>query len=319
MRVVTLEEHFVVPSLIQKFGIAAGHDKSLKPEIREALGDLDGMRLRAMDEGGINIQVLSAAAPGADLLDGRAGIELAASTNDTLAEVVRSQPQRYAGFAHLPMRSPEAAADELERAVTQLEFRGALINGTTQDLFLDDDRFSPILACAEKLDVPLYIHPALPPEAVRKTYYDRLPDNRGLMLSMAAFGWHVEVGVHVLRMVLAGTFERHPRLKIVIGHMGETLPFMLDRCQEVFAQQARPVSVKETILEHVWITTSGFFTIAPFISALLTFGADRILFSVDYPFSPTRRGGEFLRSLPVSEEDRLKIACGNADRLLRLT
>jgi uncharacterized protein len=318
MRVITLEEHFVVPSLIQRFGIAAGHEGSLKTEIREALGDLDGPRLHAMDEGGIDVQVLSAAAPGADALDGRAGVEFAVATNDTLAEAVRRHPRRYAGFAHLPMRSPEAAADELERAVSDLGFRGALINGTTQDLFLDDERFAPILARAERLDVPIYIHPALPPDSVRSTYYDRLPDNRGLLLSMAGFGWHVEVGIHVLRMVLAGTFERHPRLKVVIGHLGETLPFMLDRCQQVFEQQPRPVAVKQTLLRHVWITTSGFFTLAPFLAALLTFGADRILFSVDYPFSPARRGGEFLRSLPVSEPDRVKIAGGNAERLLRL-
>jgi uncharacterized protein len=318
MRVIALEEHFIVPSLIQKFGLADWHAKGLKAEIREALGDLDGPRLQAMRDGGIDVQVLSAAAPGADALDLRAGLELATATNDTLAEAVGRHPMRYAGFAHLPMRSPEAAADELERAVSDLGFRGALINGTTQDLFLDDERFAPILSRAERLDVPIYIHPARPPESVRAAYYDRLPDNRGLLLSMAGFGWHVEVGIHVLRMVLAGTFERHPRLKVLIGHMGETLPFMLDRSEQVFSEQPHPVAVKQTLLEHVWITTSGFFSLPPFMAALLTFGADRILFSVDYPFSPTRRGGEFLRSLPVSEHDRSKIAGGNAERLLRL-
>jgi predicted TIM-barrel fold metal-dependent hydrolase len=318
MRVVTLEEHFVVPALIQKSGIAAGYEHSLKPEIRAALGDLGEKRLRAMDEGEITVQVLSAASPGADLIDGQAGIDFARGTNDALADAVRQHPQRYAGFAHLPMRSPEAAADELERAVSHLGFRGALINGTTQGFFLDDERFAPILARAEQLDVPIYIHPALPPAPVQEAYYGRLPENRGLLLSMAGFGWHIEVGIHVLRMVLAGTFERYPRLKVVIGHMGEALPFMLDRSEQVFQQQANPVAIKETILKHVWLTTSGFFTLPPFINALLTFGADRILFSIDYPFSPNPQGLDFLMSLPVSEHDRAKIAHGNADQLFRL-
>jgi len=318
MRVVTLEEHFVVPSLIQKSGIGAGFANSLDPQIRSALGDLGEKRLGAMDDADITVQVLSAAAPGADLLDGPAGVEFASSTNDALAEAVRQHPLRFAGFAHLPMRSPEAAADELERAVSRLGFRGALINGTTQGLFLDDERFAPILAQTEKLDVPIYIHPALPPESVRKAYYDRLPGNRGFLLSMAGFGWHVEVGLHVLRMVLAGTFERHPGLKVVIGHMGETLPFMLDRAEQVFQGQARPVALKETILKHVWLTTSGFFTLPPFLNALLTFGAERILFSVDYPFSAPREGRDFLKALPLSESDREKIAHRSADQLLRL-
>jgi uncharacterized protein len=133
---------------------------------------------------------------------------------------------------------------------------------------------------------------------------------------MAGFGWHVEVGLHVLRMVLAGTFERHPRLKVVIGHMGETLPFMLDRADQVFHGQA---TIKQTILKHVWLTTSGFFTLAPFLNALLTFGADRILFSVDYPFSDPRDGRNFLDGLPLSETEREKIAHSNADQLLRLS
>jgi predicted TIM-barrel fold metal-dependent hydrolase len=319
MRVVTLEEHFVVPSVIQKSGLGGGPANGFPQEIRQALADLGEKRLRAMDDGEVTVQVLSAISPGADLLDGQAGVDFARGTNDALAEAVRQHAQRFAGFAHLPMRSPLEAADELERAVSRLGFRGALINGTTQGLFLDDERFAPILARAEQLDVPVYIHPALPPEAVRKAYYDGLPENRGFLLSMAGFGWHVEVGVHVLRMVLAGTFERHPRLKVVIGHMGETLPFMLDRAEQVFGDQPKPVAVKETILKHIWLTTSGFFTLPPFLNALLTFGADRILFSVDYPFSSIPKGRDFLKALPVSEHDRAKIAHVNADQLLRLT
>lgn len=317
MRIVTLEEHFLVPELIQKSGIASGHEGSIKPSIKEALADLDEQRLRAMDEGEVSLQVLSAASPGADLLDGSSGIEFARATNDALATAAKRHPKRYAGFAHLPMRTPGAAADEIERCVSELGFVGAMVNGTTEGLFLDDERFAPVLSRAEKLDVPVYIHPALPPEPVRKAYYDRLPGNRGLLLSMAGYGWHIEIAVHLMRMVLAGTFERFPRLKIIIGHMGETIPFMLERSEQVFRSQGN-IPVKETIQKHVWLTTSGFFSLPPFLNAFQTFGADRIMYSVDYPFSPNTVGLKFLNSLPVSEEDRRKIAHANADRLLRL-
>ena len=318
MRVVTLEEHFNVPSLLARLNLDKNHLSGIDPDIRESLGEIGERRLKSMDESEISIQVLSAAAPGADSLDGAAGVEFARETNQTLHTAVQKHPGRFAGFAHLPMRDPLAAATELERAVVQLGFRGALINGTTQGLFLDDPKYAPLLSKAEELDVPLYLHPALPPESVRQAYYDNLPHNFGLMLSMAGFGWHIEVGIHVLRLVLSGTFQRHPKLKIIIGHMGETLPFMLERANDVFNKQKIPISVKETILKHVWITTSGFFTLPPFLNALQVFGADRILFSVDYPFAPNKCGYEFLKNLPVSPDDLRKIAHQNADSLLRL-
>ena len=318
MRVVTLEEHFVIPSLIESHSLSNQHHEQLPAKIRERLADLDDARLEAMDKGHVSVQVLSAAAPGADQLTGEEGIQFARRTNDTLHAAVKRHPNRLAGFAHLPMQTPAAAADELTRAVTDLEFHGALINGTTSGLFLDDPSFAPLLARAEALDVPLYLHPAMPPEAVRKAYYSGLPGNLGSMLSMAGFGWHSEVAIHILRLVLSGTFDRHPRLKIIIGHMGEMLPFMLERSEQVFSSQKEPIGVKEAILKHVWITTSGFFTIPPFLNALQTFGADRILFSVDYPFSDTEKGWEYLRSLPVSPTDLRKIAASNADQLLRL-
>ena len=318
MRIVTLEEHFIVPNLLQKSGLNAPHGAMMKPEIREGLQDLGEIRVRAMDEGHVTVQVLSAAAPGADLLKGQAGINFARETNEALSRAVRAHTGRFAGFAHLPMQEPEAAADELKRAVSELGFHGALINGMTNGLFLDHASFAPILHMAEELDVPLYLHPALPPEPVRKAYYDDLPDHLGLMLSMAGFGWHIEVAIHVLRLVLSGTFKRHPRLKIIIGHMGETLPFMLERAEQVFQGQKNPVAVKEAILKHVWITTSGFFTTPPFLNALQTFGADRILYSVDYPFASPLVGWNFLKTLPVSPHDLKKIAHENADRLLRL-
>ena len=274
-----------------------------------------------MDASGITVQVLSVAGPGADLVPGEAGVRLARAYNDALAEAVARHPTRYRGFAHLPMLTPEAAAVELERTVKQLGFHGVLVNGPTDGLFLDDPRFDPILERAAALDLPIYIHPGIPAEAVRNAYYDGLPGNFSFTMALSAWGWHAETAIHTLRLVLSGALDRHPRLKIVIGHMGEALPFMLDRIDETTSATAKSVlkrSVRQTILDQVWITTSGFFTMAPFMAALLTFGTDRIMFSVDYPFASNARARAFLDALPVSPADREKIAHGNADQLMRL-
>jgi len=278
------------------------------------------VRLRAMDEAGITVQVLSTSGPGADLVDGAEGVTIARGMNDALAEAITRHPDRFAGFAHLPMREPEAAAKELARTVQTYGFHGALTNGTTEDRFLDDPRFEPVLAAAESLDVPIYIHPHLAPEAVRQVYYGNLPSNTGNVLEAAGWGWHSETAIHVLRLVVSGTLDRHPKLKLIIGHMGEGLPVMLARCDQVFeasiAHLARPIS--RTILDQVWITTSGIFSEPPFLAALLTFGIDRILFSVDYPYAPNARGQAFLKSLSLSPTDLAKLAHGNADGLLGL-
>jgi predicted TIM-barrel fold metal-dependent hydrolase len=171
------------------------------------------------------------------------------------------------------------------------------------------------------LDVPIYIHPGIPSEKVREAHFDRLPGNFSFALAVSSWGWHMETAVHVLRLILSGALDRHPRLQIVIGHLGEAIPFMLDRIDETTAAEAKRLlgrSVRQSLLDQVWITTSGFFTMVPFVAALMTFGADRIMFSVDYPFASNARARAFLDALPVSPADREKIAHGNADRLLRL-
>ena len=220
------------------------------------------------------------------------------------------------------MSDPEAAADELERAVAELGFKGAMVNGTAAGLFLDDPQFEPILARAERLGAPLYLHPGLPPEPVRRAYYHGLPGEAGLLLSGPGFGWHAETAVHVLRLVLAGALARHPRLRLIVGHMGEGLPTMMGRIDDTFdgfAAQHLGRSVSQTLLEQLWITTSGFFTLPPFLATLLAFGAERILFSVDYPFSANATATSFLETLPVSPGDKAKIAHANADALLGLS
>jgi uncharacterized protein len=329
MRIVALEEHFTVPKIVSGIDPEAvrrrgfpGPDFAWAQTIkRDELGDLGDTRLADMDASGITVQVLSVAGPGADLVPGKAGIAVARAYNDALAEAVARCPDRYRGFAHLPLLAPEAAADELERTVKDLGFHGVLVNGPTDGRFLDDPMFEPVLARAAALDVPIYIHPGIPPESVRNAYYDGLPGNFSFTLALSAWGWHGETAIHTLRLVLSGALDRHPGLKIVIGHMGEALPFMLDRIDETTSLGAKSLlrrSVRQTLLDQVWITTSGFFTVAPFMAALMTFGADRIMFSVDYPFASNARARAFLDALPVSIADREKIAHGNADRLLRL-
>ena len=274
-----------------------------------------------MDASGITVQVLSVAGPGADLVPGQPGIDLARAYNDALAEACARYPTRYRGFAHLPLLSPDAAADELQRTVKHLGFHGVLVNGATDGSFLDDPRFGPVLARAEELDVPIYLHPGIPTEPVRNAYYDGLPGNFSFTMALSAWGWHADTAIHTLRLVLSGALDRYPGLKLVIGHMGEALPFMLDRIDETTTATAKTHlrrSVRQTILDQVWLTTSGFFTTVPFIAALMSFGVDRIMFSVDYPFASNVRARAFLDTLPVSPADRAKIAHGNADRLLRL-
>jgi len=325
-RIVALEEHVAFPNLVRDIDPALIARRGFPPGgpggpgKNEQLADITAQRLPAMDAAGITTQVLSVAGPGADLLPPDRGPEFARRYNDAIAEAVRAHPGRFAGFAHLPLTAPEAAAKELASAVHDLGFRGALINGHTDGLFLDDPSFEPLLACAEELGVPLYVHPGIPPEAVRRAYYDGLEDQVSYLFATAGWGWHAETAVHIMRMVLRGTLDRHPRLRLIIGHLGEGLPAMMTRFDTTLGKVAKNLSrpISETILDHVAITTSGFFSAAPFLAALLTFGADRILFSVDYPFSENGDARTFLDALPVTPSDKQKIAHGNADRLLGL-
>jgi uncharacterized protein len=328
MRVVALEEHFTVPALVRRIDPAAISRRGFGPRKAptqgpnplELLPEIGEQRLKVMNEAGITVQVLSNSGPGADLVPGTDGAAIAREMNDHLAAAIARHPDRFAGFAALPMQSPDACAVELLRAVKDLRFVGALINGTTEGRFLDHPSYDGLLAAAVELDVPIYIHPNLPPEPVRQAYYSDLPPGAGRVLQSAAWGWHSETAIHVLRMVLAGTLDRHPRLKLVIGHMGEMLPVMLARIDEVSAHDIehlkRPIS--RTILDQVWLTTSGIFSEPPFLAALLTFGIDRIMFSVDYPYAPNAKGREFLEGISLAPADMAKLTHGNADALLKL-
>jgi predicted TIM-barrel fold metal-dependent hydrolase len=328
MRVIALEEHFTVPAIagridrdiVARRGFRPRRTAPDRPNPMELAPEIGERRLASMDETGITMQVLSNTGPGPDLVPGADGVAMARAMNDHLAEAVARHPDRFAGFAVLPMCSPDDAERELERSVRDLGFLGALINGTTDGKFLDDPSYDGLLAAAETLDVPIYIHPHLAPEAVRDAYFGGLEPGAGRVLEAAGWGWHQETALHVLRLVLAGTLDRHRRLKLIIGHMGEMLPMMMARADEVFALDIdhlqRPIS--QQILDQVWITTSGIFTEPPFLAALLTFGIDRIMFSVDYPYAPNEKGRAFLDRIALSPADMAKLTHGNAEALLKL-
>jgi hypothetical protein len=328
MRIVALEEHFTVPHLVRQIDPEAIRRRGFRPRTAPKHGpnpldlapEIGERRLAYMDEAGITVQVLSNTGPGPDLVAGPAGAGMAREMNDHLAAAIARHPDRFKGFAVLPMQSPEACAAELERCVKSLGFVGVNINGTTEGRFLDDAAYEPILAKAVELDVPVYIHPHLAPEAVRQAYFSGLEAGAARVLEAAGWGWHSETAIHVLRLVLSGTLDRLPKLKLVIGHMGEMLPVMLARIDDVFALDIahleRPIG--QQLTEQVWLTTSGVFTEPPFLAALMTFGIDRIMFSVDYPYASNAKGRAFLDRLSLSPADMAKLTHANADRLLKL-
>jgi hypothetical protein len=326
MRIVTLEEHLTFPELTRQIPEALmprnSFDRSpMMEKIAPRLADITGARLQSMDKNGISVQVLSVAGPGADLLNAKDGPAFASHYNDAIAAKISAHRDRFAAFTHLPMTAPEAAADELERTVKLYAFKGALINGLTKGKFLDDKSFDPILTMAEKLDVPIYLHPGLPPKAVFDAYYSGLPKQSGMLLSISGWGWHSETAIHVLRLIISGTFDRFPKLKLIIGHMGEMLPMMMVRCDSQFIPGLMGINqrtVIETLREQVFITTSGIFTNPPLMTTIDTFGIDRIMFSVDYPFGTNEQGKDFLKAIPLGSEQVEKIAHVNADALLKL-
>jgi predicted TIM-barrel fold metal-dependent hydrolase len=322
MSTITLEEHFVTESFLR--ATEAGGERSPRQfaELQTQLLDLGAGRIADMDKSEIDFQVLSLATMGFDALDVDAATSLARDINDELAEAVRAHPTRFGGFATLAMKDPVTAAAELERCVTRLGFHGALLNGTTGGLFLDDPRFLPVFEAAVHLKVPIYLHPAPPPQPVREAYYSGLPGELGFLLSIAGWGWHAETGLHTLRLIVSGLFDRLPALQLIIGHMGEGLPYALARSSGVLTHAAPHLrqSVADYFHSNIHCTTSGYFTLPPLRCALEVVDIDRLLFSIDYPYSPNTRGRAFLDTLPeiLGAEDIAKLTHRNAEQLLGL-
>ncbi|WP_214069923.1 amidohydrolase family protein [Mucilaginibacter sp. dw_454] len=326
MRIITLEEHISFPEMTAKITDSAkgsfGQSEVMK-KLTPKLADVTGERLKSMDDNGISVQVLSVDSSGANLVAAEDAPAFATQYNNLIAEKIKGYEDRFAAFALLPMTAPATAADELERTVKDYNFRGAMIRGLTEDQFLDHPIFAPIFERAEKLDVPIYLHPGLPPKSVADIYYSGLPNYSGMSEALACYGWgwHQETALHVLRLLFAGVFDQYPKLNLVIGHMGEMLPMMMARSERAFKPGnggANQRTLTDTFHQQLHITTSGFFTQPPLKIALDTFGIDNIMFSVDYPFSTNEMGIEFLNAIDLPEDQIAKLAHGNADKLLKL-
>ncbi len=325
MKSITLEEHFVTSDFLKATG-AFGEDVPERMRaLRGQLLDIGDGRIAAMDQGNISLQVLSLAAMSIDVLAPADQTAVFHDVNDELAAAVRARPDRFAAFATPALKQPAAAVKELERCILDLGFKGLYVNGTTDGKFLDAPEFFPILEAAAALNVPLYLHPAPPSPTVQKAYYSDLPGDTGMLLSIAGWGWHAELGLHLLRLIVAGVFDRLPNLQVIIGHIGEFIPYALARSNGVLSAAAPHLkrSVTETILAQVHVTTSGYFTRPPFDCAREVLGLNHLMYSVDYPFSPNTRGRDFLATLQSSQPalttaELEAFTHGNAERLLRL-
>jgi predicted TIM-barrel fold metal-dependent hydrolase len=328
IRTIALEEAFLHPKLFDLYPLEL---QQRYGPVKDKLLDVGPERIKRMDAAGIDLQVLSHAAPGIEMLpDTATAIQLSKEINNWLGDLVQKYPTRFAGFAALPTQSPKDAADELERTVKQFGFKGALINGHTNGRYLDHESFYVLLHKAEALDVPIYIHPIDPPKEISEMYY------RNSATLITGWGFSVDTATHLLRMIQSGVFDRHPKLRIVIGHMGELIPFCYPRLSLALSMGEWLLSVQESkatgsssinrmeksfdyyMKENVYVTTSGVFDQPVFECALAYLGIDNLLFSVDDPFRDNFEAVDFLNTTHLTREDREKLAHGNAERLLKL-
>jgi predicted TIM-barrel fold metal-dependent hydrolase len=325
MRIIAIEEHFSAPQYREKVSAnearsyyMTSRSEKLGHDIGRELDDLGASRVRHMDANGIDVQVLSFNAPVAHGFTPDEAIAMTRDLNGRIAGAMKEHPKRFAGFAALPMNAPDAAADELERCVRNHGFVGAMVHGHTEGRFLDDRKFWPIFERAEKLGVPVFLHPALPPAAVMKAYYEGYED----VIARPGWGFAVDTSVHFLRILFAGVFDAYPKLQLIMGHLGEGLPFAMHRLNEhthlVAKKRGLAKSPLEYIRDHLHVATSGNWYEPAFLCTLLALGADRILWAIDWPYEANRDGMAFLNNLSVSDADREKIAHGNAERLLGL-
>ena len=318
-----LEEHFAIPDTLedsQPF-VPASH----WPELKSRILDFQDRRLREMDANGMAMMLLSLNAPAVQAIpDTAKAFDIARRSNDVLAAEVAKRPDRFQGLAALPLQDPEIAARELERCVVDLGFRGALVNGfsvaedPTLPLYLDLPQYRPFWATVERLDVPFYLHPRNPlPQDAR--IYDGHP---WLLGPTWAFGQ--ETAVHALRLMCSGLFDAHPRLAIVLGHMGEGLPFNMWRCDNRNKWLGMPPKypakrlLRDYFNENFWITISGNFSTPALMASILELGADRILFSTDWPFENVDHAAQWFDTAPISDADRRKIGRDNAMKLFKL-
>jgi 2,3-dihydroxybenzoate decarboxylase len=318
MKKIALEEHFITADFLeytQKSDFVAMNPENAK-DFQVRLLDFDNLRIKAMDQAGIDISVLSLTDPGVQgEFETDRAIQLAHKTNAFLAEKISKKPQRYRGFATLALQDPAAAVQELELCIREYQFLGALINGQTQGHYLDEEQFYPFWKKVEQLNVPIYLHPGSP-RTMPQNYKDHQE------LAGALWGWTVETGTHALRLIFSGLFDQFPGIKIILGHMGEALPYLLWRLDSRWNILKHPKNLKKLpsqyFKENFSITTSGMCANGPLLCAIHELGEDNVMFSVDYPYESAEISSQFIEQAPISETVREKICFKNAQKILKI-
>jgi len=324
IRRIAVEETFALPEVLDALRTLVENEPDREPGLTappyvvtdtiRALTDLGEGRIAAMDAAGVDVQVLSHWSPGVQPFDPEQGNELARLVNDRLAEAISLHPDRFAGLALVAPQDPEVAARELERSVSNLGLNGLLINSHTNGEHLDDPKFWPVLEAAQALNAPVYLHPRTPPAQMYDAYTDYLMDR-------ALWGFAAEASLHVVRLIMGGVFDQFPRLQIVLGHMGEGIPFWLSRLDEVSARTGMPELQRrpsDYFRDNIHITTSAMFWDPVLALCIDALGVDRIMFAVDSPFASSEQGTRWLDNAPISAADRRMIYQENAERVFSL-
>lgn len=314
--IIALEEHYFDPDW-NAHADAPRHTPRPDTPFHRRMSDLGDQRIKEMDEAGIDLQVISHAPPGAQGVKDTDAVSWARRANDRLHAAILQHPNRFAGFAAVPTSDAAAGADELERAVTALGFKGAMINSLTEGPFLDDTRYWPIFERAAALDVPIYLHPADPNPIIMSAYYKGYAETHPMFVR-AGWGFMVETGTQAMRLVLSGVFEAYPRLKIILGHLGETIPYQIARIDEALSRDTPMKNFREVFTEHFYVTTSGFFSTPAMQCCIDEIGIDRVLFSIDWPYASNTAGVKWMSECALPDSDKDKILSGNAKRLLKL-
>lgn len=282
--------------------------------------DLGEGRMREMDAAGIDMQVLSLSNPGPEAFeDPSEATTVAKKINDELSNIIRKYPERFIGLAALAPQVPDVAADELERAVKKLNLKGAKMNSHVRGEYLDDEKYWVIFERAEKLGVPIYLHPKLPSPSMLKPYADY-----GFALAGASWGFAAETSLHAMRLIYSGVFDKYPQLRIILGHLGEGLPFWLSRIDYSWLRKTHDIAMKNVrkpsdyVRNNFMMTTSGMFFQPAFMCAYLALGADRLLFAVDYPYEANKEAVQFMDAAPICDSDKEKIYHLTAEKLFGL-
>jgi predicted TIM-barrel fold metal-dependent hydrolase len=310
---ITLEEHYLSPKICEANAAARDHYANFPQHIVSKLESLGDERIQDLDKGSVSLQVISHG-------PGDISATVCSAANDDLATAISKNPNRLAGFAILPMSEPATAAKELERCVKHHGFVGALVDNHLNGQFYDDEHFWPVFEKAQALDVPIYIHPSFAADSMMEHFKGNYDDSVALALSAYGWSWHTETGLHILRLYASGLFDRFPKLKIVIGHMGEMLPFQLERCIGISGRWGKERGLRDVWRNNIWITTSGMFSLTPLACLLQTTSIDHVLYSVDYPFSTNETGLKFFEEIEksglIAGKDLEKFAFRNAEGLL---